>query len=82
MSLSSSSSSVATGPEVKSYSRIPRVLDIPHLIEMQLQSFELFKGEALAEVFREVSPIQDFTANKFELYFDEHFFRDPNYTPD
>ena len=82
MSLSSSSSSVATGPEVKSYSRIPRVLEIPHLIEMQLQSFELFKGEALAEVFREVSPIQDFTANKFELYFDEHFFKEPKYTPE
>ena len=82
MSLSLSSDYPIADSQVKSYSRIPKVLDIPHLIQVQLQSFEWFKGEGLAEVFHEVSPIQDFTANKFELYFDDHSFREPKYTPD
>ena len=82
MPLSSPSSSLGSDPEVKHYSRIPQVLDIPHLILMQLQSFERFKGEGISEVFREISPIQDFTETKFELYFDEHSFRPPKYSPD
>ncbi len=82
MSLSSPMSAVGAGPEVKQYSRIPRVLDIPHLIQTQLQSFERFKGEGLKEVFKEVSPIEDFTGSKFELHFDEHFFKEPKHTPD
>ncbi len=82
MTLSSPSSSLGSDPEVKQYSRIPQVLDIPHLILMQLQSFERFKGEGISEVFSEISPIQDFTESKFELYFDKHSFRPPKYTPD
>ena len=82
MSLPPSSDYPIADPQVKSYSRITKVLDIPHLIQVQLQSFEWFMGAGLVEVFREVSPIQDFTANKFELYFDDHSFREPKYTPD
>ena len=65
----------------KTYARIPRVLDIPNLIQVQLDSFEQFKEEGIGEVFREISPIQDFTANKFELYFEGHLFREPKYSP-
>ena len=82
MPLSSSMSAHSSPPEVKQYSRIPQVLDIPHLILMQLQSFERFKGEGIAEVFRDVSPIRDFTESKFELEFLEHSFREPKYTPE
>ena len=82
MSLAVSPSHPTTNSQTKSYSRINKVLDVPHLIQVQLQSFDWLKGEGLAEVFREVSPIQDFTANKFELYFDDHSFREPKYTPD
>ena len=73
------SPSIPNGSIVKSYSKIPKVLDMPNLILMQLESFEKFKTEGIAEVFKEVSPIQDFTANKFELYFEEHSFREPKY---
>jgi DNA-directed RNA polymerase subunit beta len=47
---------------------------------MQVDSFHWLKEEGLSEVFLEVSPIQDFTANKFELYFGKHTFREPKYS--
>ncbi|MSQ22661.1 MAG: DNA-directed RNA polymerase subunit beta [Dehalococcoidia bacterium] len=74
------SNTVALTPRQKSYSRIPQVLDVPNLIQIQTASFEWFKGEALRELFQEVSPIQDFTGGKFELHFLEHEFQTPKYT--
>ena len=68
--------------ERKSYARIPQVLDIPNLIQSQIESFAWFKAEALAEVYQEISPIKDYTGNKYELYFQDHYFREPKYTPD
>ena len=68
--------------EVKSYARIPQILDIPNLIQSQIQSFEWFNREGLAEVYREISPIKDYTGNKYELYFLDHYFRPPKYTPE
>ena len=67
--------------EVKSYARIPQVLDIPNLIENQIQSYAWFNTEGLEEVYREVSPIIDYTAKKYELHFLEHYFRAPKYSP-
>ena len=67
--------------EVKSYARIPQVLDVPNLIQSQLQSFEWFKAEALTAVFHEISPIQDYTGNKYDLFFLNHYFREPKYNP-
>ena len=76
------SPSVSNGSVTKSYSKIPKVLEVPNLILMQIESFERFKTDGIAEVFSEVSPIQDFTGNKFELYFEEHSFREPKYDLD
>ena len=67
--------------EVKSYARIPQILDIPNLIENQIQSYAWFNTEGLEEVYREVSPIVDYTAKKYELHFLEHYFRAPKYSP-
>ncbi|MDP3062689.1 MAG: DNA-directed RNA polymerase subunit beta, partial [Chloroflexota bacterium] len=64
----------------RSYARIPQVLDMPHLVEMQTNSFRWFLAEALRELFAEISPIQDFTGAKYELSFLEHEFRDPKYS--
>ena len=69
-----------TTPEVQSYSRIPQVLDVPNLIQSQIQSYEWFKTDALQEVYREISPIADYTGKKYELHFLEHYFREPKYT--
>ena len=68
-------------PKPKSYAMIPQVLDIPNLIQSQIQSYEWFKTNALSEVYKEISPIADYTGKKYELHFLEHYFRDPKYSP-
>jgi DNA-directed RNA polymerase subunit beta len=67
--------------EVRSYAKIPQVLDIPNLIQSQLQSYEWFKTDGLQEVYQEISPIVDYTGKKYELHFLDHYFRDPKYSP-
>ena len=54
-----------------SFSRIKDVLDIPNLIEVQKNSYDTFIREGIAEVFKDFSPIQDYSGH-FELYFLEH----------
>ncbi|HEU4798481.1 MAG TPA: DNA-directed RNA polymerase subunit beta, partial [bacterium] len=51
-----------------SSAKIPEILDVPDLIEVQRRSYEWFLREGVREVFDEVSPIQDFTGN-LELHF-------------
>ena len=51
-------------PNVMSYAKIPQVLDVPNLIQSQIQSYEWFKTEALTEVYQEISPIADYTGKK------------------
>ena len=66
---------------IKSYAQIPQVVDVPNLIQNQLQSYEWLKTEGLREVYLEVSPISDYTGKKYELHFLDHFFREPKYSP-
>ncbi len=68
-------------PNVKTYARISQVLDVPNLIQSQIQSYNWFKTEALQEVYKEISPISDYTSKKYELHFLEHYFRDAKYSP-
>ena len=55
-------------PRRKSYARIPDVLPLPDLIEVQLESYHWFQKEGLQELFDEISPIQSFNGN-LELHF-------------
>ena len=63
----------------KSYARIPDILDLPKLIEVQLESFEVFKDEGLRELFAEISPIVSFNKN-LELYFLDYRFDESKYS--
>ena len=67
-------------PERRSYSRLPAIIDVPNLIQVQLDSFKHFKTEALTELFQEISPIEDFPGGRFELSFLSHYFEDPRRT--
>ena len=67
--------------QVMSYAKIPQVLEVPNLIQSQIQSYDWFKDEALSEVYQEISPIADYTGKKYELHFLEHYFRPPKYSP-
>jgi DNA-directed RNA polymerase subunit beta len=64
---------------VKSYSRIPDVIALPHLIQIQVDSYEIFKREGLRELFDEISPIADFTGNRLEMRFADYSFGEPKY---
>ena len=62
-----------------SFAKIPHVLEIPNLIELQKASFDWFKTEGLGEAFASISPIKDFTGNLI-LEFGEHSLGEPKYT--
>ena len=57
--------------ERKSFSRIKETLEIPHLVEVQKDSYMSFIDEGISEVFEDYSPITDFS-DHFELYFMDH----------
>jgi DNA-directed RNA polymerase subunit beta len=74
----------------KSYARIPVKLDLPNLIEVQLDSFERLKKEGLGDLFHEVSPIESYNKG-MKLFFPsrspesqqwglKYWFGDPKHT--
>ena len=67
-------------PVRKRYARIPEVLPIPNLIELQLESFRWFVDRGLRELFDEISPIKDFTGKVMELQFLDYEFGPPKYS--
>jgi DNA-directed RNA polymerase subunit beta len=52
----------------KNYARIPVTLNLPDLIEVQLDSFERLKKEGLGDLFHEVSPIESYNKG-MKLFF-------------
>ncbi|MBT3714600.1 MAG: DNA-directed RNA polymerase subunit beta, partial [Anaerolineae bacterium] len=74
----------------KSYARIPVTLDLPNLIEVQIESFKRLKSEGLESLFREISPIESYN-QKMQLYFPsqsaeakewglKYWFEEPKYS--
>ena len=54
-----------------SFANLAEVLALPDLIAIQRSSFEWFLHQGLAETFRDISPIKDFTETlQLELEFD------------
>jgi DNA-directed RNA polymerase subunit beta len=78
--LSAESSTPTAVSTRKRYARIPEVLPIPNLIELQLDSFTWFVDKGLRELFDEISPIKDFTGKVMELQFLDYEFGAPKYT--
>ncbi len=75
----------------KSYARIPDVLPLPNLIQVQLDSYRWFQKEGLRELFDEISPIESFNGDLqlhlpgFNREINEKFgldyrFEEPKYT--
>ncbi|HNT30065.1 MAG TPA: DNA-directed RNA polymerase subunit beta [bacterium] len=59
------------------FSKNPSAMDSPNMVKIQLDSFDWFVNEGLAELFQEISPIEDFTGKNYELHFLKHHFDDP-----
>lgn len=62
----------------RSYARISEILELPNLIEIQTKSYEWFLKEGLLEMFRDISPIDDFTGN-LSLEFVDYRLGEPKY---
>ncbi len=63
-----------------SYSRIDEVLEMPNLIAIQKNSYKHFCEQGLREVFRDISPITDYSGD-LVLEFDDYVIEDKtNYT--
>jgi len=61
----------ATAPERYSFGNLEDVLELPDLISIQRDSFQWFLDEGLQQIFRDISPITDFSENlQLELEFD------------
>ncbi len=59
---------MASDLPTKSYARIPVSLELPKLIEVQLESFQRLKKEGLYDLFNELSPIESYNKG-MKLYF-------------
>ena len=60
-----------TAPQRYSFGNLEEVLELPDLISIQRDSFKWFLDHGLAQIFRDISPITDFSENlQLELEFD------------
>jgi DNA-directed RNA polymerase subunit beta len=64
-----------------SFSKLREVKDLPNLIEVQTDSFRWFLEEGVAEVLRDISPIEDFTG-QLKLELTDHVFDPPKHSED
>ncbi len=75
----SSTLMVKTKGGSKSYAKIPPVLDIPELNQVQFDSFRWFQEQGLRELFQEVL-IRDFVGTRLEIRLLNYEFRQPKHS--
>ena len=64
-----------------SYARIKDVMKMPHLLDIQRNSYQWFLDKGLQEIFNDISPIQDFSGN-LVLSFESFSLGEPKYDLD
>ena len=64
-----------------SFGKLREVLALPDLIAVQRESFQWFLDEGVAEVLRDMSPIEDFTG-QLKLELTDHVFDPPKHSED
>lgn len=63
---------------IKSFARHNReILEPPRLTQFQTDSFEWFLKEGIKEVFKEFSPVKDYTGKDLELNFTDYYLEPP-----
>ncbi len=67
--------------ERRSFAKIPEILEVPDLIDIQKGSFDWLLENGLRETFDDISPIEDFTGN-LVVEFGDYEFGDPKYSVD
>ncbi|MBO5147699.1 MAG: DNA-directed RNA polymerase subunit beta [Clostridia bacterium] len=66
--------------ERKSYSRIQEILEMPNLIAVQKSSYQHFLSDGLKEVFKDISPITDYSGNLMLEFVDYYLEDKTNYS--
>lgn len=68
---------------VKVFTRQPRALTsldiLPNLSQLQTDSYAWFLKEGLRELFKEISPVKNYTGKELELYFEDYYFDAPKF---
>ena len=64
----------------KSFAKINEVMKMPNLIEVQKKSYQWFLDEGLAEVFRDIGSITDYTGDLVLDFVDYSMDDEPKYT--
>lgn len=65
----------------KSFAKTPDLMDVPNLIAIQIESFEWFKNQGLAQAFSDISPIENSTKDMC-VEFGAHSFGEPKFSVD
>ncbi len=66
-------------PTKRFSSATAQYIDQPRLAEIQTSSYKRLLKDGLKELFREISPIKDYTGKEHELHFDDFHFDEPKY---
>lgn len=56
------------------------ILELPNLIEVQLDSYDDFLKNRLDRAFRETFPIQDFSGEKIDIYYKSYSLEEPKFS--
>ena len=67
-------------PDYKAFNSISNNVDVPSLVQVQVNSFEWLKTDGLKDLLQEISPIEDFSGGRFDLKFLSHEIRKPKNT--
>jgi DNA-directed RNA polymerase subunit beta len=77
--------SVSAGKKINPsnlYGKIPEILAVPNLIELQIKSFNWFLETGLRALLDEISPIKDFNEQKMDLRFCDYILEKPKHDED
>ncbi|MCL5073486.1 MAG: DNA-directed RNA polymerase subunit beta [Actinobacteria bacterium] len=55
------------------FGKIPKVMEIPHLLDIQRKSFDWFLKEGIGEALKDISPIEDFSGGMSLEFVDYNF---------
>ena len=61
--------------ERQTFRRIPELIEVPYLLDVQLESFKRFLTQGIRNILDEFNPITDYSG-KVEVYFDDYYISD------
>ncbi len=66
-------------PKTKNFGRREKTLNLPYLLDLQKESWENFWEERLENLFKEASPIKDYSGKEWEIYFSDYKLEESKY---